>query len=293
MSCAKGPCTGRGHPGAASQRPGETLVLRGGRREGLSEGRKGVGATPRPLPGGLCFTHARTSEGPASRRLRGSVAAIPWGQGVVLGTLLLTWAPHSCGGAALEHQKLGGHDGMESGPRPASCGGTSGDGADGSQRAIATQVPIPHPADVMETGGTLYQSRESSRLRVRALRRARRPIPRSRAPPLPACAARGQHGPQTSPRRWGDHDRCRPSCTAVARVTVGARWGSLGQGRAPRNPGHRRPRRGGSQRPKAPSIRMDKEAVVYVRNGIFLSHEKRQIPTIGFDMDGTGGCDAE
>lgn len=47
----------------------------------------------------------------------------------MLGTLLLTWAPHSCGGAALEHQKLGGHDGVESGLPPASCGGASGDGA--------------------------------------------------------------------------------------------------------------------------------------------------------------------
>ena len=37
----------------------------------------------------------------------------------------------------------------------------------------------------------------------------------------------------------------------------------------------------------------DKEDVVYVYNGIFLSHYKRQIPTICFDMDGTGGYYAE
>ena len=38
---------------------------------------------------------------------------------------------------------------------------------------------------------------------------------------------------------------------------------------------------------------MDKEAVVYVYNGILLSHEKRWIPTICFDVDGTGGYYAE
>ena len=38
---------------------------------------------------------------------------------------------------------------------------------------------------------------------------------------------------------------------------------------------------------------MDKEAVVYVYNGIFLSHQKRGIPTICFDVDETGGYYAE
>ena len=37
----------------------------------------------------------------------------------------------------------------------------------------------------------------------------------------------------------------------------------------------------------------DKEAVVYVYNGILLSHEKRQIPTICFEVDGPGGYFAE
>ena len=39
--------------------------------------------------------------------------------------------------------------------------------------------------------------------------------------------------------------------------------------------------------------RMDKEAVVHVYNGIFLSHWKRQIPTVCFDVDGTGRYYAE
>ena len=39
--------------------------------------------------------------------------------------------------------------------------------------------------------------------------------------------------------------------------------------------------------------RADKEAVVYVYNGIFLSHRKRQIPTICFNVVGTGGDYAE
>ena len=38
---------------------------------------------------------------------------------------------------------------------------------------------------------------------------------------------------------------------------------------------------------------MDKEDVVYVYNGIFLSHQKGQIPTICFNVDGTGGYYAE
>ena len=37
---------------------------------------------------------------------------------------------------------------------------------------------------------------------------------------------------------------------------------------------------------------MDKD-VVYVYNGIFLSYQKGQIPTICFDMDGPGGSYAE
>ena len=38
---------------------------------------------------------------------------------------------------------------------------------------------------------------------------------------------------------------------------------------------------------------MDKEHVVYTYNGILLSHQKGRIPTICFDMDGTGGYNAE
>ena len=38
---------------------------------------------------------------------------------------------------------------------------------------------------------------------------------------------------------------------------------------------------------------MDKEDVVYVYNGILLSHWKWQIPSICFDVDGTGGYYAE
>ena len=38
---------------------------------------------------------------------------------------------------------------------------------------------------------------------------------------------------------------------------------------------------------------MDKEDVVYVYNGILLSHQKGQIPTICFNVDGTGGYYAE
>ena len=32
---------------------------------------------------------------------------------------------------------------------------------------------------------------------------------------------------------------------------------------------------------------MDKEGVVYVYNGVLLSHQKGRIPTICFNMDGT------
>ena len=52
-----------------------------------------------------------------------------------------------------------------------------------------------------------------------------------------------------------------------------------------------------SQTVEAPSVSferwMDKEDVVYVYNGILLSHWKWQIPTICFDVDGTGGYYAE
>ena len=38
---------------------------------------------------------------------------------------------------------------------------------------------------------------------------------------------------------------------------------------------------------------LDKEDVVYIYSGILLSHQKRQIPTICFDVDGTGGNHVE
>ena len=38
---------------------------------------------------------------------------------------------------------------------------------------------------------------------------------------------------------------------------------------------------------------MDKEDVVYIHNGILLSHQKGQIPTIFLDLHGTGGYYAE